>query len=179
LVIVANHPTLIDFVVLAGLIPRADCLVKSSLRDHWAMRWPVRLAGYIPNDRGEETLELCRLSLAAGNSIVIFPEGTRTPPGAPARFRRGAAQVALRCGKAVTPVAIACPASNLHKGGPWYLAPTMKPRMRLEVLEPQETAALLELHGGQATPAARALTTLLEQRINEVLEREGLETAGG
>ncbi|MGH7441720.1 MAG: lysophospholipid acyltransferase family protein, partial [bacterium] len=122
LFVVANHPTLIDFVLLAGIVPRADCLVKSALRSHWAMRWPVGLAGYLSNDRGEETLDLCRKSLESGNSIVIFPEGTRTPTGQPVHLRRGAAQLALRCGRAVTQVVIDCPASNLEKGGTWWLA---------------------------------------------------------
>jgi len=172
LFIVANHPTLIDFVLLAGLAPRADCLVKSALRRHWAMRWPVILAGYIPNDRGEETLDLCRASLTSGNSIVIFPEGTRTPPGQPVRLRRGAAQLALRCGRPLVPVFIEGPSSNLEKNGTWYLAPAKKARMRVRVMEPMDTAPLLEQHGGQPTLAARALTALLERRFNEVLERE-------
>jgi 1-acyl-sn-glycerol-3-phosphate acyltransferase len=174
--IVANHPTLIDFVVLASLVPRADCLVKSGLRRHWAMSWPVILAGYIPNDRGEETVELCRTSLASGNSIVIFPEGTRSPPGKPLKLKRGAAQLAVRCGRPIIPVFINGPLSNLEKNGAWYLAPARRTRMRVEVMEPQDTATMLESCGGQATLAARALTAQLERRFNEVLERE---TTGG
>jgi 1-acyl-sn-glycerol-3-phosphate acyltransferase len=171
LFIVANHPTLIDFVLLAGIVSRADCLVKSSLRSHWALRWPVELADYIPNDRGEETLELCRSSLESGNSIVIFPEGTRTPPGLPLHLKRGAAQLALRCGRALTQVVIDCPSSNLEKGGTWWLAPPKKMRMRVEVLDTEESAAFLARYNGEATLAARALTALLERRFNEVLQR--------
>jgi len=172
LFIVANHPTLIDFVVLASVVPRADCLVKSALLDHWAMRWPVSLAGYIANDRGEETVELCRESLNAGNSVVLFPEGTRTPPGASPDFRKGAAQLALRCGRPVTPVVIRCADSNLHKGGPWYVVPLKKPRMVLIPLKAEDSVETLRRHGGQYHPAARALNALLERRIQEVLERD-------
>jgi 1-acyl-sn-glycerol-3-phosphate acyltransferase len=171
LFIVANHPTLIDFVLLAGIVSRADCLVKSSLRGHWALRWPVLLADYIPNDRGEETLELCRRSLESGNSIVIFPEGTRSTPGKPLRLKRGAAQLALRCGRALTQVVIDCPGSNLERGGSWWLAPPQKARMRVEVLGTEESAAFLARHNGGTTLAARALTALLERRFNEVLQR--------
>lgn len=171
LFVVANHPTLIDFVVLASIVPRADCLVKSSLRIHWAMRWPVALAGYIPNDRGEETLDLCRRSLDSGNSIVIFPEGTRTPAGHPPHLKRGAAQLALRCGRALTQVVIDCPSSNLEKGGTWWLAPPERTRMRVEVLEAEDSAAIMARYDGEANPAARALTALLERRFNEVLQR--------
>jgi 1-acyl-sn-glycerol-3-phosphate acyltransferase len=171
LFVVANHPTLIDFVLLAGIVSRADCLVKSSLRSHVALRWPLELTDYIPNDRGEETLELCRRSLDSGNSIVIFPEGTRTPSGRLPQLKRGAAQLALRCGRAVTQVVIDCRSSNLEKGGTWWLAPPEKMRIRVEVLEAEESAAFMARYNGEATLAARALTALLERRFNEVLQR--------
>jgi len=171
LFVVANHPTLIDFVVLASIVSRADCLVKSSLRTHWAMRWPVGLAAYIPNDRGEETLSLCQRSLDSGNSIVIFPEGTRSTPGLPLHLKRGAAQLALRCGRTLTQVLIDCPASNLERGGSWWVAPPDKARMRIQVLEAEESAAFMARYNGEATLAARALTALLERRFNEELHR--------
>ncbi|HTB23030.1 MAG TPA: lysophospholipid acyltransferase family protein [bacterium] len=171
LLILANHPTLIDFVVLAGIVPRADCLVKSSLLSHWAMRWPVSLAGYIPNDRGEKTLGLCKSSLESGNSIVIFPEGTRSTPGKALRLKSGAVQLALRCAPTMTQVVIDCRESNLERGGRWYLAPVRKMLMRVHAFPAYETAPVIERHGGQTRLAARELIDLLERRFDEVLER--------
>lgn len=171
LFIVANHPTLIDFPLLGALLPSADCLVKASLLGHWAMRWPVLMGGYITNDQGEHTLALCRTSLLKGNSIVVFPEGTRSPPGRPLRFQRGAAQLALRCASSLVLVRIESTVSNLHKGGRWWLAPPRKVRMRVSVSEEVDMGGWLERCGGEASLAARELTKALEGRYNEELER--------
>lgn len=169
--IVANHPTLIDFVLLASVIPDADCLVKASLLAHPAMRWAVLMGGYIPNDRGQETLELCRRSLAAGNSLVVFPEGTRSVPGEALRFQRGAAQLALRSAKRLTLLAIDSTPSSLDKHGRWWLAPKDKVRMRIRPLGEMDMGAVLAARGGEAALAARELTAVLERRYNEERER--------
>ncbi len=171
LFVVANHPTLIDFVVLASLLPQADCLVKSSLTRHKAMRWPVLLAGYVSNDRGERTLEECRRSLAEGNAMVVFPEGTRTLRGRLPEFRRGAAQLAVRCSGAVLPVALESRESNLEKGGSWWLAPERRLRLSVRVLPKVATGPFLEGAGGEPGRAARDLTAALERRFHEVLKR--------
>jgi 1-acyl-sn-glycerol-3-phosphate acyltransferase len=171
LFVVSNHPTLIDFPMLGSMLSSPECLVKASLLDHWAMGWPVRMAGYIPNDRGDETLELCRRSLAQGNSIVIFPEGTRTPPGQAPRFQRGAAQLALRSVDRLTLVRIDTTTSNLEKDGRWWLAPPEKMRARVTISGELDLKAILEAHGGEAPLAARELTAALERRYTEELAR--------
>jgi 1-acyl-sn-glycerol-3-phosphate acyltransferase len=171
LFVVANHPTLIDFPMLGSMLASPECLVKASLLDHWAMGWPVRMAGYIPNDRGDETLALCRQSLAKGNSIVIFPEGTRTPTGQAPRFQRGAAQLALRSVERLTLVRIDASPSNLEKGGRWWLAPPRKMIIRVAISGTLDLKALLAAHGGEAALAARELTAALERRYTEELAR--------
>ena len=61
------------------------------------------------------------LLLAQGVDLVVFPQGTRVPAGAPRRpLRRGAAQIALHAGVPVLPVRIACAPPVLAKGQPWY-----------------------------------------------------------
>lgn len=81
--ILANHPSLIDVVFLIGFVKRADCVVKSDLRRNPFMRGPIGLAGYIANDDPEKVIDATVSSLARGNSLIIFPEGTRTTPGEP------------------------------------------------------------------------------------------------
>jgi 1-acyl-sn-glycerol-3-phosphate acyltransferase len=169
--IVANHPTLIDFVVLGGILPQADGLVKASLMSHWAMGWPIRMGGYIPNDSGQQTLDLCRSALAEGSSLVVFPEGTRSLPGQPLRFQRGAAQLALRCASTLTLLHIDSTPSNLHRGGRWWLAPPEQVRMRVRLMEDLDLGQWLQAYGGEASLAARALTAALESRYNEEQER--------
>jgi 1-acyl-sn-glycerol-3-phosphate acyltransferase len=169
--IVANHPTLIDFVVLGALLPQANGLVKASLMRHWAMGWPIKMGGYIPNDSGQQTLDLCRAALAEGGSLVVFPEGTRSKPGLPLSFQRGAAQLALRSADKLTLLHIESTPSNLHRGGRWWLAPPKKVRMRVRLLEELDMQDWLKAYGGEAALAARALTVALESRYNEEQER--------
>ena len=169
--IVANHPTLIDFVLLASVLPNADGLVKASLLLHPAMRWAVMLGGYIPNDRGRETLDLCQASLKEGNSLVVFPEGTRSLPGEALRFQRGAAQLALRSAGELTLLVIDSTPSNLDKHGRWWLAPPCKVRMRIRHLGRWHLGQRLAEHGGEAALAARDLTAELQRRYNEERER--------
>jgi 1-acyl-sn-glycerol-3-phosphate acyltransferase len=169
--IVANHPTLIDFVLLGAMLPQADGLVKASLLRHWAMGWPIRMGGYIPNDSGQETLDLCRAALAEGSSLVVFPEGTRSLPGQALRFQRGAAQLALRSATHLTLLYISSTPSNLHRGGRWWLAPARKVRMQVRFLEELDLGEWLRAHRGEAALAARALTAALESRYNEEQER--------
>ena len=152
--LVANHPTLLDYVLLVALLPQADCVVK---RAHWSNPFTagvVRGAGYIPNDGGEATVEACAARLRAGRTLLPFPEGTRAPLGGLAPFERGAAHVALAAGVAAIPVAIRCEPRGLMRGQPWYDVPESRMRFTLAFGPP---IAADGLPGGRAR-AARALT---------------------
>ena len=137
--------------------------------DDWFKRWPVLLAGYIRNDQGESTMAQCRKSLDLGNNVIIFPEGTRTPPGMPVKFRNGAAQVAVRTGQNVTPVVIESTKSNLEKGGTWYLAPERQMRIILRVKEDIPISPFLSARPDQPALAARDLNDHLQHYFNKDL----------
>ena len=122
-IIIANHPTLIDVVFLVGFLPQADCVVKGELMRNPFMRSAVRAAGYLINDDSEAFLEAGVARLKAGGSIIIFPEGTRSPPGGTRRFHRGFANLALFADAPVVPVVIHCTPPGLVKGEPWYRLP--------------------------------------------------------
>lgn len=160
--VVANHPTLIDFVVLGSFCPQADCLVKGALFRDPTRRWPVLLAGYIRNEDGEQTLAQAARSFAEGNSLFIFPEGTRTRPGEAPRFQKGAAQLAVRLGRDVLPLLISATPSNLHKGAPFWWAPAAPIDMRLDALAPVAVAPFLAARQGEAALAARDLNQHLQ-----------------
>lgn len=121
--IVANHPTLIDVVLLVSLLPEVDCIVKDALWRNPFLRWPVLWAGYIPNRTAEELVEICAANLKAGRSLLVFPEGTRTVPGRPLSMRRGAAQIALASMADIMPVTISCEPLMLAKTQAWHEAP--------------------------------------------------------
>jgi 1-acyl-sn-glycerol-3-phosphate acyltransferase len=139
--VIANHPTLLDVVFLISLMPQADCIVKREAWSNPFLRGIVSTAGYIPNDDGEDLVAGCVARLRAGRSVVLFPEGTRSPAGGLGRFRRGAAHVALRSGCRVTPVAIECDPPALMKGHAWYRMPSRKLGYRVRVGEPLTAAA--------------------------------------
>lgn len=164
--VLANHPTLIDFVILASMVPQADCVVKAALEKDWFKRWPVKLAGYISNHDGEATIAQTRRSLDSGNNMIIFPEGTRTPPGRPVKFQKGAAQVAVRVPRNITPVLIRSTQSNLEKGGAWYLAPRKPIRIVMRVGAEIPVRPFLAARPDQPALAARDLNEHLQSYFN-------------
>lgn len=103
-VVIANHPSLLDVVILFSLVPNADCIVKGALIENKFLSLIVRNL-YIPNSIPfDEQLERARLSMDEGNNLIIFPEGTRSKPGQPWEFKKGAARFALYSHNDVIPV---------------------------------------------------------------------------
>lgn len=78
--IIANHPTLLDVVMILAQMDRCQCVVKHELFRNPFMAGVVRAAGFIRNnDDPENLISQARDHLATGACILIFPEGTRTP----------------------------------------------------------------------------------------------------
>jgi 1-acyl-sn-glycerol-3-phosphate acyltransferase len=132
--IIANHPTLIDVVILLSLFPQANCVIKSAVTRNPFMRSVVRAADYISNNEPDELLESCISYLQAGGSLMLFPEGTRTGKDGKIVFKPGAATVAARTGTHVLPVAIRCDPLFLSKEHPWYFVPRQRPTFTIRVL---------------------------------------------
>lgn len=136
--IIANHPTLIDVVVLIGLMEKANCVVKQALWSNPFTRGPVQGAGYILNAGSEQFIQDCvdRLAIEKSPSLVIFPEGTRTEKGEVVNdFQRGAANIALRANVPIRPVLITCTPSTLTKNEKWYHIPTEPFHVHIKVLD--------------------------------------------
>jgi 1-acyl-sn-glycerol-3-phosphate acyltransferase len=134
-VIVANHPTLIDVIFLLGFTPQATCIVKSSLFANIFTRGTLRAASYIPNAPTDEMVLRAERELRDGQTLVIFPEGTRTTRGRALEMQRGAANIALRGAAALTPVYISCEPPTLSKHDPWYRIPSRRAQFILCVGE--------------------------------------------
>ncbi|RNF30443.1 acyltransferase, partial [Massilia aurea] len=139
-----------------------DCIVKGTLSNNPFMRGPIRAAGYICNDRGPELVEDCIGSLRAGGNLIIFPEGTRTPPGGSAMLKRGAANVAVRGMRAVTPVVIRCDPPTLGKGDKWWHVPPRQAQFHIEVKDDIAVDAF-RADDVPDVVAARRLTDYLQQ----------------
>jgi len=163
LLILANHPTLIDVVALIARTPNADCIVRAGLAGNPFTRGPVRACDYLLNDTGSALLQGFEASLAAGSNVVIFPEGTRSQPGRALHLQRGAAQLALRTGVPVTPVRIRCEPLGLSKGWPWWKTHDRPLQLSLEVGEDIPSPPFLEGAHGEFPLAARRLTGYLQR----------------
>jgi len=131
--IVANHPTLVDIVFLISRIKQASCIVKAGLFHNPFMRGPILNAGYIGNGDPEQMIAECVSWLRSGGSMIIFPEGTRSIPGQPYRFQRGAAAIALQANAIVTPVTLSCTPSTLTKAERWYQIPERRFHLTMHV----------------------------------------------
>jgi 1-acyl-sn-glycerol-3-phosphate acyltransferase len=168
--ILANHPSYIDVVVLISLMPQANCVVKSDLwRNpfYWNI---VRATGYINNASPEEVLASCARVLQENEPLILFPEGTRTVPGEALHFQRGAARVALRANSAVVPVLISCVPSTLTKGDCWWLAPERPFTFRVEVRELMPASHIVPAPENSAVGARRfteALQSYFSRELNE------------
>ena len=136
--VIANHPTLIDVVVLIGLMEQANCVVKQALWSNPFTKGPVQNAGYILNAGSEQFIQDCVQKLQQDNaaSLLIFPVGTRTAKGEQLNeFQRGAANIALRAGVPIRPVLITCTPSTLTKNEKWHHIPERPFHIHVKVLD--------------------------------------------
>jgi 1-acyl-sn-glycerol-3-phosphate acyltransferase len=160
--VVANHPTLLDVVFLAARMPQADCIAKAGAWRNPFLRRGVSLAGYIANSNGPAVVAACVERLQAGRSVIIFPEGTRSPLRGLRSFKRGAARVALSSQGLVTPVFIRCEPPALGKDQRWWAVPSRRLVFTIEVGTPFHPADRIGSEGKISTSrAARQLTAAL------------------
>jgi 1-acyl-sn-glycerol-3-phosphate acyltransferase len=106
----ANHRSFLDPFVIATMSRRPLYYVaKKELFAHPVMAWLLNSLGAFPIDRGnadEDAMATARAILQRGDSVLIFPEGTRTRPGTLGTPRRGVGRLALETGAPVIPVAV-------------------------------------------------------------------------
>jgi 1-acyl-sn-glycerol-3-phosphate acyltransferase len=114
---VANHTSSADAPAVVGAIPRRIAiLLKKSLFDYPIVGQAFHLAHFIPVDRSQRdsaiaSLEKATEAMRAGQSFLIYPEGTRSPDGRLQEFKRGAVVMAIKAGVPIVPVAC----SNAHR----------------------------------------------------------------
>lgn len=167
--IVANHPTLVDVVFLLSRIKQANCIVKASLWRNPAMRGPILNAGYISNADSETMVNDCAAWLSGGGTMIIFPEGTRSVPGQPYRFQRGAAAIALQAGSIITPVMLTCVPSTLTKNQAWHQIPAQRFHLKMVVNDDIDLRPFRDLQ--PRSIAVRRLTHYLQDYFTQQRER--------
>lgn len=133
--ILANHPSLLDVVFLISMVPNACCVVKGKLTRNFFTRGPIKAAGYIMNEEAADVIDAAAAAMDAGQALIVFPEGTRTQPSTGLQFRRGAANIAIRTGSAISPVLIYCEPAGLTKNQRWYQVPDKRMHLRFLVMD--------------------------------------------
>ncbi|MDF1565118.1 MAG: lysophospholipid acyltransferase family protein [Deltaproteobacteria bacterium] len=145
-VLVANHQSLGDIVVLFGLYRPFKWVSKASVFKVPLIGWNMVLNGYVPLERGRgesvrKMMDACRAWLARGFPVFFFPEGTRSRDGQVQEFKDGAFALAVETGCPVIPIAVSGTADILPKHG---FKLQMRADCRVRVLPPLSPAD----HGG-------------------------------
>jgi 1-acyl-sn-glycerol-3-phosphate acyltransferase len=165
--IVANHPTLIDYVFIVSRLKHCYTLYKVGVGTNPFMKMVVKMTGYVSNADPEQAMKEVQSILKKGHHLLMFPEGTRTTPGQPLTLLRGAANIALRINAPVRTLHIHCKPAFLTKQWKWYTAPSKKVDFRVCVGELIDTSAFIQT-GVPVSRAARRLTETIKQRIERM-----------
>ncbi len=168
--VVANHPTLIDYVLIASVMPETDCLVKSALLRNPFVSGAIRAADYLINSEADTLLSACQQRLAQGDTLLIFPEGTRTQVGKAIKLQRGAANIAVRCNSDLRVVIIHCSEHLLDKQSRWYNIPPKKPFFTVDVRERIGIDDFYDAAVQEPALAARELNRHLQHRLTSGLQ---------
>ena len=111
-IVACKHQSLWETFALFMLLPDPTYVLKRELMWLPLFGWLATKARMIPIDRGSHTKALASMTAAArreaarGRQIVIFPEGTRRPPGAKPRYLPGVAFLYAELGLPCVPIAL-------------------------------------------------------------------------
>jgi len=130
---VSNHPSLIDITCLLARFPEAICIFKPAIRRNPVLGAAARRAGYLASDGGHELLKKAAEKVACGRTLILFPEGTRTPPeitvGA---FKPGFVIIARRASAPIQLIRITSNSNVLSKGLAWWKLPVFPATVTIE-----------------------------------------------
>ena len=137
-VIVANHQSLGDILVLFGLFRPYKWVSKASVFKVPFLGWNMKLNGYVGLVRGDKDsiqkmMAECKVWLEKGVPVLLFPEGTRSPDGEVKAFKDGAFRLACECDVPVIPIALTGSADTLPKHG---FKVQLRSNCRVRVLDP-------------------------------------------
>lgn len=140
-VMISNHLSLVDIFVLYRLFAHFKWVSKAENFRLPCIGWNMHLNRYVPLRRGDresvlEMLTRCREHLAAGSSIMMFPEGTRSKTGVLKDFKPGAFELAVETSRPVLPIALSGTFVALPKHG----FAIGRARLRVQVLDAIDAA---------------------------------------
>lgn len=155
-IFMSNHQSNFDILALLAAMPRQfSWIAKKELFDIPVFGYSMRRGGYIPLDRGDGRRALKSMDNAAaiirsGRSVIMFPEGTRSPDCRLLPFKRGGFMLAMKAGVPVVPVTING-SGRINPAGrirlyPGSITMTLHPAVTPQALLPrgEAEAALME-----------------------------------
>ena len=163
-VMVANHLSLLDILVIFRLFSHFKWVSKVENFRVPCIGWNMSLNRYIRLKRGDrdsaiEMMNACEKTLGEGNSIMMFPEGTRSPTGQMREFKPGAFEIAVRTGRPILAIAIEGTSNALPKRG--FVLQGRHP-IRISVLEEIPAA---HLEGGSAEQLSGQTRELITKHL--------------
>ncbi len=120
-VFMANHQSNCDPPALISSLPDLIVMVKKEFFRVPILGRAMLACGFIPVDRkapeaARRAVEKAVESIRAGHSILVFPEGTRSPDGRLQKFKRGVFVMAMEAGAPIVPVTISGSRQVMRKG---------------------------------------------------------------
>jgi len=133
LVLVANHPSLLDAVLVLARVPDTVCVMKAELMDNLLFGAAARLARFIRNDAPLRMILDAGEELDRGARLLIFPEGTRTTAFPVDRCLPTAGLIARRSRVPVQTLLIEFSTPYLGKHWPLFRRPTLPLHCRIRL----------------------------------------------
>jgi 1-acyl-sn-glycerol-3-phosphate acyltransferase len=146
LIIVANHPSMLDALMIVARLPASCCVMKASLLRNPFLGPGARLARYIRNDTPLGVVRNAVDDLREGGQLVWFPEGTRTTQRPLNPLRPGVTLIAKLAGAPIQAVFIDTDSPYLGKGWPLWKLPPLPIRFSVRLgrrFDPPEDPARL------------------------------------
>lgn len=158
-ILVANHLSMLDILVIFRLFSHFKWVSKVENFRVPLIGWNMSLNRYIRIRRGDKSsvihmMKKCREALSGGSSVMIFPEGTRSPSGQLRRFRTGAFDLAINTGTTVQPLIIRGTSDALPKRG---FVLQGRHAISIEVLDPIPPESFGQATGEELTQRVRDL----------------------
>jgi 1-acyl-sn-glycerol-3-phosphate acyltransferase len=124
MIIAANHPSMLDALLVIARVPRGICIMRASLMRNPFLGAGARLARYIRNEPPRGMIRSCVANLKEGGQLVLFPEGTRTIRAPINPFRPGVTLIAQMAQVPIQTVLIESESPYLGKGWPILRVPS-------------------------------------------------------
>lgn len=161
--IIANHPSLLDVVLFLSHIKGLNCVVKKDLKRNVFLAPAIIASNYISNESDEAMLKACQNTLLDGQSLLIFPEGTRTKEKIV--FHKIASYLAINSAKSLECVFISVLPRALQKGRKWFDTPEKRINFSLEQKE------IIDIENFYKDKANPVRVRLLHKKLQENYER--------